>query len=747
MKAWLHFSLFITVNVLFAQNNCNNLFKSYILTKTDTSKIRYAYELGDCYYEKSNPDSAEKYLLIALELIDRIKAKINDKDKQHMIYTYEARTLIKMGDIEYDIGLLDEAFVYYKKAQKIVENVNLINLMSACYNNLAIVFHKKGLYDSAAIFYFNSLKIDEKLNDYGRIAKTYNNLGNLHFSQKSYDNALNYYQKSLELKEKIKDTSGISFSYLNIGAVWFSRNNYKEALHYYNKSLELKKMLKDYNGIILLYNNIGVVFRKQNKLHEALHYYNLSLELAKDLNDKYNMAMIYENIAVTYYSYAIQEKDLIKAKKYFEKAIENSNISLKLSKEIKALNYISSSASTLFRSYFALGKQKEGMEYFNLFKETNDSLLSKAKIKAIAEAEKKFESEKKQLLIDNLTKERELQDSELKRQKTIIYSVVIGMIMAIVFAFLMVQRFRITRRQKKIIEKQKEIVDEKNLLLNKQNEEIKTQHEIVVKQKEHIEEIHKKLTDSINYAKKIQDAILPDKDTMNRFLGEHFILYQPKDIVSGDFYWVTKINEWLIVTVADCTGHGVPGAFMSMLGVSFLNEIVRKKEVNKASQVLNEMRKEVILALQQHCIETEQKDGMDISLFVINTNTYECQWAGANNPLIILKTTNCSEKSWELLEIKSDKMPIGIYPVMKEFTNYEFSLNKGDIIYLFTDGFYDQFGFVNGKKFLYKRFKELILNTATYPIKEQKQYLLQALKDWKGHAEQTDDITVLGLQI
>ncbi len=746
MNKKLTFSLlvFIIFYSSFGKNNCQNLVHKYNSEKSDTTKIRLALEIGNCYYQISEPDSAKKYYNITLYYINETKSKY--KNKNSFLLEYESNTYKKIGDLDYDIGLFDEALIFYRKALNIAESNKILKEQSACYNNIAIVFHKKGMLDSAVVYYFNALKIDEKIKDEKSIAMRYNNLGNVYFAQKSYDKSLEYYQKSLKIKEKLKDTSGISFSYLNIGAIFYSQKKYNEALDYFNKSLELKKILKDYNGIILLYNNIGLIYRKQDKFNEAFHYYNLSLQLSKELNDKYKMAMIYENIAAMNYYYALKLENKQKAN-YLKKAIENSENSLKLSKELNSIEFINSSASTLFHAYFALGNFNKGLEYLKLYESTNDSLFNKTKAKAIAEAEKKFESEKKQLLIDNLTKERELQNLELKRQKTIIWSIVIGLIMAVIFAILMVHRFHITRKQKRIIEKQKSIVDEKNMLLNKQNEEIKAQHEIVVKQKEHIEEINKKITDSINYAKRIQDAVLPDKDTLNIHLEEHFIIYFPKDIVSGDFYWTIKINDYLIIVVADCTGHGVPGAFMSMLGISFLNEIVRKKEITKASQVLDELRKEIILALQQHCIQAEQKDGMDISFFVINTKTYECQWAGANNSLIILKNTNSGEKPWEIVEIKPDKMPIAIYPVMKTFTNHEFKLNKGDRIYLFSDGFYDQFGYENGKKLLYKRFKEIILQTANVQIKEQKKLLIDIFEKWKGLSEQTDDVIVLGVQV
>ncbi|MBI5542079.1 MAG: SpoIIE family protein phosphatase, partial [Bacteroidia bacterium] len=260
-------------------------------------------------------------------------------------------------------------------------------------------------------------------------------------------------------------------------------------------------------------------------------------------------------------------------------------------------------------------------------------------------------------------------------------------------------------------------------------------------------------------------------DSARSVLGEHFVLFKPKNIVSGDFYWTTKINNLLFVAVADCTGHGVPGAFMSMLGISFLNEIVQKQEINKASQILNQLRLEIINALQQKGVSGEQKDGMDISLLVLNTETNEAQWAGANNPLYIISSVilngseehfSCEVKSnfskiyssatplndnYRLIELKGDKMPIAIYPVMNDFTNHEFKLNKGDSVYLFTDGYADQFGGPKGRKFMYKQFKELLVHNSAISMQEQKVILENAFEKWTNGFEQIDDVTLVGIKM
>jgi len=338
-----------------------------------------------------------------------------------------------------------------------------------------------------------------------------------------------------------------------------------------------------------------------------------------------------------------------------------------------------------------------------------------------------------------------------------------------------------------VLEQQKEEITVQRDLILESNEELQQQKEEIMTQRDLIEEKNREVTDSINYAKRIQEAVLPVSASARAVLGEHFILFKPKDIVSGDFYWTTKIvgnrqsavnspqsavnspqtadcklptADLLIVVVADCTGHGVPGAFMSMLGISFLNEIVRKQEITQANHILNELRKEIVNALQQKGQVDEQKDGMDISLLVVNTETNECQWAGANNPLYIVRGGQNPQglTKPELLqnlegleEIKGDKMPIAIYLVMNEFTNHNFNVEKGDCLYLFSDGFSDQYGGSNKRKFMSGNFKKLLQNISSKSMKEQKKILSETIDSWMNYSgktyEQTDDITVLGIKI
>jgi serine phosphatase RsbU (regulator of sigma subunit) len=262
----------------------------------------------------------------------------------------------------------------------------------------------------------------------------------------------------------------------------------------------------------------------------------------------------------------------------------------------------------------------------------------------------------------------------------------------------------------------------------------------VVRQRDVLEYQKNEIEDSIRYASRIQNAVLPASQDFTDLVPESFVFFRPRDIVSGDFYWVSKVGNKLIISAADCTGHGVPGAFMSMLGVAFLNEIVNKDHIVKPDVILGKLREKIIEALQQQGISGEAKDGMDIVVISIDYIDMKLNYAGAYNPLLMVRNK-------QLSEIAADKMPIAIYERMKEFTNHDITIEKGDLFYFFSDGYEDQFGGPEGKKFKGKRFRELLVEISSRPMKEQKEIIESTFVKWKGIQDQVDDIVVLGVRI
>ncbi len=289
-------------------------------------------------------------------------------------------------------------------------------------------------------------------------------------------------------------------------------------------------------------------------------------------------------------------------------------------------------------------------------------------------------------------------------------------------------------KQKAIMEKDLDFIMKQGDKIAEQKHKIKKQHDLVRTQK-------KKIEDSILYAKRIQSAVLPPNRFIQHLLSEHFIFYKPRDIVSGDFYWTKQVDDRIFIAAADCTGHGVPGALMSMLGITFLNETVNKNPNIHANEILNELRIHIISSLRQTGSAGESRDGLDIALCIIDHKKRTMEYAGANNPMYLIR-------DGELSEIKADRMPIGIHRRAKEsFHNHVINLEKDDLIYLFSDGFVDQFGGENGRKFLSANFKKLLIDNCGGSLNDQKIVLENTFNEWKGERRQLDDILVIGFKI
>jgi serine phosphatase RsbU (regulator of sigma subunit) len=311
---------------------------------------------------------------------------------------------------------------------------------------------------------------------------------------------------------------------------------------------------------------------------------------------------------------------------------------------------------------------------------------------------------------------------------------------------------KIVKERTKTIAEQKTILEKQNLDVRRQKEEIQHQNEVLNQRNEEIEAqrdfAHKQneeITDSINYAKRIQSAMLPPEPYISELLNENFILYKPRDIVSGDFYWVKQVNQYIIIVAADCTGHGIPGAFMSILGIGYLNEIVQRRELTQANLVLNELRKQIKNSLRQHGGRDESKDGMDMALCALDLKNRTMQFAGANNPLYVIRGVGAEAN---LKEYKPDRMPIGYYDGQDiPFTNHDLKLEPGDTFYLFSDGFNDQKGGAANKKFMSSRFRDLLLGIQDQTMYDQKLILDKTLSDWMGTNAQIDDILVMGVRV
>jgi len=363
----------------------------------------------------------------------------------------------------------------------------------------------------------------------------------------------------------------------------------------------------------------------------------------------------------------------------------------------------------------------------------------KEKDKVLAEKEKNIAIKNKELEDKNqkiVAAEKKIveQFKQIEKQKLITYFVSVALVLMIGLGYFIYVNYRNKKKANQILE-------EKNRLITEQKDKIKEQRDLAENQRDQIAYQKKHITDSIHYAKRIQTALLPSIELFSDKI-DHFVLYKPRDIVSGDFYWVNEVDNKQIIITADCTGHGVPGAFMSMLGISLLNEIVNNKNIHKPDEILNALRQDIIDSLKQQDGEISEgsvKDGMDMTACTVYYDSDVLEFAGANNPLYIISGD-------ELMQIKGDKMPVAIHSNMEKFSIKEVKLKKGDCFYTFSDGYVDQFGGPKQKKFMSKNFRNLLMEIKDLPMVEQGIRLDKIFEEWKAEVEQIDDVTVIGVR-
>ena len=389
---------------------------------------------------------------------------------------------------------------------------------------------------------------------------------------------------------------------------------------------------------------------------------------------------------------------------------------LKLGKELGYPHTIRTAAYILFAIYKAENNGMKALEMHELYIQMRDSLKNENSQQTIIKQQAKFEYESKKT-IDDAEHEKQLaiEKEEKAKQRVIIYSVISGLVLLAIFLFFVFNRLQLTRRQKNVIENQKIEVEDS---------------------KQQLEQKNKEITDSIQYAKRIQSAILPSDKLVKEYLQDSFILYKPKDIVAGDFYWMESVGNKTLFAAADCTGHGVPGAMVSVVCNNGLNRSVREHGLTEPGKILDKTREIVVNEFKKSAEDV--RDGMDIALCSLEGNTL--QYAGAHNPLWIVR-------NGELLETKANKQPIGQFENPTPYTTHTIELQKGDSVYLFSDGYIDQFGGEKGKKFKSKPFKNLLISIADKNMQEQRNLIDKAFINWKGDIEQVDDVCVLGFKV
>ncbi|MDF2450371.1 MAG: protein serine/threonine phosphatase [Bacteroidota bacterium] len=705
------FILFFFTNSLLFSENIDSLKQVIKTTPNDTLRIQLLKLVGE----------EEAIFRIGYWDTIRVACEIgvskNDPATIRFYQKYLSLAINNIGYVADEQGNIALALDSYRRSAKLCREINDQIGLGKALNNIGSVYEDVGDVASAMDYYHQSLKVREKINDQKGVAVCYNNIGLVYFKQKDFPKALRYYQSGLRILLKLDNKQLSAISYSNIGLIYSQQNNIPLAYHYFEKARSLQTEIGDKFNLLQTNIKIGLIYESEKKYDLALKTYQDNLEMAQSLDFKKGIAVSLSNIANVYF---------LTGK--LKPAIEKGELSLKLFQELGFPEFISSASNLLSRIYERTGNYKGAYQMRVLRQKMNDSINNLESKKASIQKELQYAYEKK-VVADSIRIEadKKITDVRFQQEKTQRYALYGGVLILFCVAVFIFNRLQVTKRQNTIIENQK-------LQVEMQKEEI-------VHQKELVDEKQKEIIDSINYAKRIQQAVLTGEDVWNKVSKEHFILFKPKDIVSGDFYWAYNTpNSRSVFALADCTGHGVPGGFMSMLGNSFLNEIVVENKIFKADQILNKLRSKIINALEQKGV-TQQKDGMDIALCVWNKLDNTLEFSGANNPLWVVREN-------EIFEYKPDKMPIGLYLETEvPFSSTFIELKKGDVVFLSTDGYADQFGGPKGKKLKYKPLMEMLIRNASLPLAMQKELLEKAFAEWKSKHDQVDDVSIIGIKI
>ncbi len=692
------FLLFIFVaSFSIAQNNpqqqIDSLTNVLKTAKEDTNQVNTLIRLSAVYRHTD----INKCIAIA-EKMATLSEKINFKKGI-------ARAIHLQGLVDYSKGDFGKAKEKYTKALAIYEEIKDVTDAGQMIYNLGVVAVFTGDYVSANEKFLKALKMYESIDDKRDMSDCLIALANL-YGRQGYDKKeLEYHTKALKVKTEMNDKYGMAACYINIGNVSARKLQYDSALVYYKKGLKMAEEIQNQKWMLNVLGNIGAVYTEQGKLKEGLEYILKSLDIAEKMGDKDAIATSLNMLGTNYGKLG----DYKKAKEYSEKA-------LVIATAIGSKAEIRQSYENLATTAADTKDYKIAYDYHKLFSDIKDSILNESNNEQITELGAKYETEKKDTEIKLLNKDKEIQSANLRQQQIVIWFGGAGLLIVLVLTFFVFREYKQKQKANIEISKQKEIIEEKN----------------------------KDITDSINYAKRIQEAILPPQKLIEKYLPNSFVFYKPKDIVAGDFYWLHVIGDNIIIAAADCTGHGVPGALVSIVCSNALNRTAKEFGITDPGKILDKVTELILETFERS--ESEVKDGMDISLCTFNKKTQELKWAGANNPLWIVKKNNQTDLKTQLIEIKPDKQPIGITENPHAFTTHTVQLEKEDAVYLFTDGYADQFGGDKGKKFKYKQLQEKLINTSEKTFAQQKQILEKTFDDWKGNLEQVDDILLIGVR-
>lgn len=732
------FVLFIFLNTFVGVSQTPDaLLNKLRSAKSDTATINTLNELTD-HYIGQNDDSAKYFNQRSIDFSEQKKISNQNFDA----YYYKA--LLKKREKRFDeaSAALAQAFDIAKKTNNQINEARALTISGSIFdaqNNGRIAIekylqslelskrikNKKGILSSnislglyfkrhnentnALQYFLEANKIAGELKDSSSLFTTCINLGTLYEITNDKEKALKFYQKALKINERDNDDNGRAICSFKIGRLFLFMNKTDSAKIYLTETLKIHLKRNDEVGLIFDYSFIAATLEKEGDLKKADENWSKSLFLALKHNDSLRINQVYSYIAGSF----ADRKD-------YKKALDNYQLSLKYVSSTEPKVTLAMIYNKMSKLHAGQGQYKQAYDYHVLFKTWADSSVSIIETKKQTELKLGYEFDQIQekLIADSEAKElqnkAEIEKQHLQRNFLLLGLGLISLMLLVAF-----RSYRMKQKANAILEKQKIEIEHQKKLVDEKNREI---------------------SDSINYALRIQTASLPEKNELSFYFNTYNLFFKPKDVVSGDFYWAAGDENKVVLAIGDCTGHGVPGAITSMIGSMLLNEIYYVKKVTQPDEVLKELNRLVKLTLRQEN-DSLSKDGMDIAICQWDKKTNTLLYAGANRPMYILRDN-------ELIEYKPTKMSVGGYvPLIQNYDLNTLELRSGDKMVVSTDGYADQFGGKNEKKFTTKAFKVLLKETTKLSLSEQSKIIEERFNNWKNDFEQTDDVLVFMLQI
>ncbi|MBA3662733.1 MAG: SpoIIE family protein phosphatase [Bacteroidetes bacterium] len=720
-------------------------------------------------FEQAFTQHAKTDTTVINAILRRANSLINTNQEEALKLVQKAEMLSLKHSDDYTLanvfGL--EAVIYYynndtlntqlyaKKALVYAEKSNNRQVEMRAHNIIGAIEYNKGHFKESENAYLRRIEIGTQLKDSNAVYTTYYNLGLIFAHQSNYLRMADYNFQALHYFEKKKDTVSIILSLESISIAYQNLREQRKALACLFRAKKMAEIHKDIYELEGVYIDISTCYEELKNTDSAFYFLDIALKTASKYDDQYHFTIATLNKANLYVSKKNFDQAIILLKEgerlsrkinrvvgldicyynlgqaYFEKKLNDSAFRYAFMGYVEAgktnnRKFIAFNCLMLSRIFEKKNIPDSALKYLKLHLTANDSLNRTEQLKGIAIQELKFEREHQEQI---RAKEKIIAETKLQKQKQINSIIFIASLLLLILLVIGVINYRQKQKANAELLVQKKLLEEKN----------------------------KEVADSINYASRIQKSIMPDKMQVQEILPNSFVLYLPKDVVSGDFYWINSLKgvtgkTFLVLAVADCTGHGVPGAFMSLIGATILNQTLGMDEINNPAEALDYLNVELPKNIKSSSSSGTIKDGMEISMCAIDYEKMEIMFAGANNNLYIVRNN-------QLLLHRGDKKPIGESYSMKnqKFSNHLIPMFTGDVIYMTTDGYPDQFGgekarlnegvFGQGKKFKYKQMEELFLAIHHLPLNEQSEILEKKFFDWKGNLEQVDDVLVLGMKI